>query len=189
MQRDDITLHYIPDFLDQTQANQLYETLLQDIHWQSGSIYLFGKERQIPRLQAFYADTGIAYRYSGKTLHGQELPEVLDKLRIAVEQQTSQPLNAVLCNLYRNGDDHMGWHSDDEKSLGKNPLIASLSFGAGRDFLLRNKINGEKLQLRLQHGSLLIMAGECQHNWQHALPKRCHVNTPRINLTFRYILT
>lgn len=187
MRRDDIALNYTHDFFNKTEADLLYDKLNHEIDWQQGSIFIFGNEHVIPRLQAWYSATGIDYRYSGKTLQHQELLPTINHLRTLLEKTLQSPFNGVLCNFYRNGDDHMGWHSDDEDSLGANPLIASLSFGAERDFVLRSKITGEKIEIQLGHGSLLVMSGSCQHHWQHALPKRKRVTEPRINLTFRLI--
>lgn len=187
MQRPDIALYYTSDFFSPSQADQLYNDLYSEIAWQQGHIFIYGKEHPIPRLQAWYSNAAIDYRYSGKTLQHQPFTATLNTLREKLERHLHCQFNGVLCNLYRNGDDHMGWHSDDEASLGANPLIASLSFGAERDFVLREKNSGEKIKIPLAHGSLLVMSGPCQHHWQHALPKRGKIKQARINLTFRLI--
>lgn len=137
----------------------------------------------------WYADTDVHYQYSGRDCRALAWPGSLLALRRLLEQKLQQSFNGVLGNYYRDGNDAMGWHSDDERSLGQQPLIASISLGAGRDFLLRRKDDHtHKLTLHLQHGSLLLMAGGTQQYWQHALPRRKNVADARINLTFRHIL-
>lgn len=185
MQRDDIALRYIADFLAPEQAADLFTRLSQEIHWRHDQVHIFGKTHPLPRLQAWYSDPDVNYVYSGLYLPSQPYPPSLLYIKKQLEGFLQTDFNGVLCNLYRNGEDHMGWHSDDEKSLGPQPLIASLSLGAERDFVLRNRQQTEKITLNLQSGSLLIMSGNCQHAWQHALPKRKKIHSPRINLTFR----
>ena len=180
--------HYIPQFLTHTEAEQLYNQLLVSIDWRQDQISVYGKQYPIPRLQAFIADEGITYTYSGLTLYGSGFPDYIETLKNRISSITNTKFNALLANLYRHGKDHMGWHSDDERELGAAPVIASLSLGAERTFQLRHRRSPkQRIDIELASGSLLIMGPELQHQWQHALPKRLRVSQPRINLTFRYI--
>ena len=148
---------------------------------------MYGKRVAIPRLEAWYGDDGMHYSYSGLSLAPKPWLAVLQELRQEVERHCQAPFNAVLANLYRDQNDTVGWHSDDETELGRNPVIASLSFGAERNFQLKHKASGEKLSIPLKSGSLLVMAGETQHYWQHCLPRSRKKILSRINLTFRQI--
>ncbi len=186
------TLWLDDTFLSQPEANDYFEVLLNEIDWQQGSIKLFGKTRVIPRLQAFMADPGLRYSYSGKTLSTNTWHPKVQQLANRIEQYTGTRFNAVLLNLYRDGNDSMGWHRDDEPELGDDPHIASLSLGTARTFMLRRKKRnkGERsLQLDLNHGALLYMGSGVQQHWQHSLPKASHCPRARINLTFRQIIT
>ncbi len=181
-----------PRFLTAAEAGNLFDLLIREVNWQQGTITLFGKKRVIPRLQAFMADPGVKYRYSGKTLLTEAWHPAVQDLVSRIEQHTGTRFNAVLLNLYRHGSDSMGWHSDDEPELGADPVIASLSLGAERTFMLRRKKRnkGERsVKLNLVHGSLLWMGPGMQRHWQHSLPKNPRSQTPRINLTFRQIIT
>ncbi len=150
---------------------------------------MFGRSVAIPRLQAFMGDDQISYRYSGLNLITKPWHPAVLELRNLLKAETGIEFNVVLLNLYRNGQDSMGWHSDDEPELGDNPVIASISLGAKRRFLLRStdKSNPEKSELALNSGSLLWMGTGVQQNWQHSLPKTKVCHQPRINLTFRRI--
>jgi len=172
-------------FLMPMDAEQLYDQLFHQIDWQQLSIKMFGKEVLQPRLQAWFGDR--SYQYSGLKLSPAPIPDFLLPIQKRCEQICHSRFNSVLINLYRNGEDSMGWHQDNETELGRNPVIASLSLGAERKFVLKHNQTGEKLAYQLSSGSLLVMAGETQHFWKHALPKTKRVNTPRINLTFRWI--
>ena len=179
---------YIPGFLAQSEAEQLFNQLKSSIDWRQDKISVYGKQYPIPRLQAFIADEGITYTYSGLTLYGSGFPDYIETLKNRISSITNTKFNALLANLYRDGKDHMGWHSDDERELGAAPVIASLSLGAERTFQLRHRRTPkQRIDIELASGSLLIMGPELQHQWQHALPKRLRVSQPRINLTFRYI--
>ena len=167
----------------------LYRHLLKSLPWQSGQIRLFGKSHTIPRLQCWMASATEEYCYSGQNLPIAPWDDELEWLRGALNQALYTQFNSVLCNLYRSGEDKMGWHSDDEPELGPTPIIASISLGAERDFAVRKK--GESKQygtLPLPHGSLLIMNRGMQKRWQHALPARKTIDSARINLTFREIV-
>ena len=179
---------YIPEFLTQSEAELLFNQLKSSIDWRQDKISVYGKQHPIPRLQAFIADEGISYSYSGLTLYGSGFPDYIGTLKNRISAITNTSFNALLANLYRDGKDHMGWHSDDERELGPTPVIASISLGAERTFQLRHRrAPKQRIDIELASGSLLIMGPELQHLWQHALPKRLRVNQPRINLTFRYI--
>jgi len=184
----DAELQYFPDFLTSEKADFLYEKFLEEIPWQQQNIKLFGKEIPQPRLTAFYAEKGVSYTYSGLQLK----PETFSAEILELKQQTQElsgfDFNTCLANLYRDGNDSMGWHADDEKVLGKNPVIASISLGGVRSFQLKHKNDKNlKEKIDLQHGSLLIMKGSMQHFWKHQLPKTKKEVAPRINLTFRKI--
>ena len=159
------------------------------INWTRDHIHIYGKRIPLPRLTAWYGDPGKSYSYSGITSAPNKWNKGLLYIKAKIEQATALTFNSVLLNWYRNGDDHMGWHADDETELGDNPVIASVNFGATRDFVLRRIDDPtQKIVIPLQHGSLLVMRGELQHYWQHSLPKRKAVNSSRFNLTFRTVL-
>jgi len=187
LQLPDATLHYCSGFLDAGKADRVMQALQQQVNWRQDRVRLFGREHLIPRLQAFHSDPGIHYTYSGLRLAGTSWLPVLLPIKARLEAVCDQPFNALLLNLYRDGQDAMGWHADNEPELGRNPVIASLSLGATRRFRLRHNDSRDTHSLELEHGSLLLMSGPTQHHWQHCLPrsKRCHA--PRINLTFRLI--
>lgn len=160
----------------------------QNIQWKQQQIKMFGKLIYEPRFVAWYGDQNANYHYSGINLTPNAWTKELMALKVKIEKQCKHNFNSVLLNWYRDGEDYMGWHSDDEKELGKKPVIASVSLGAVRKFQLRKKQNKkEKVELLLENGSLLMMKGNLQHNWQHCLPKQKLVKDPRINLTFREI--
>jgi alkylated DNA repair dioxygenase AlkB len=166
----------------------LLEQLQQSLPWEQPSLRLFGRWHPIPRLQCWCADPGADYRYSGRPLPRAGWTEELMRLRSLATAITGKPFNSVLANLYRSGDDSMGWHADDEPELGPAPWIASWSLGASRDFAVRRK--GESRIYRsisLNDGQLLLMSPGVQQHWQHALPRRARVRAPRLNLTFRYV--
>ncbi len=172
--------------LDQSQV--FFEKLQREIPWSQKSIIIFGKKVAEPRLTAWFGESNAFYSYSGLNLSPLPWTPLLKKIQSDVQEKTGVTFNSVLLNLYRDGADSNGWHSDDEKELGDTPYIASLSFGETRDFLLRHKKeSSRKLKIPLSSGSLLIMKGLTQKCWQHSLPKRAGKMGPRINLTFRQI--
>lgn len=184
----DAQLFYIPSFIQEIPATTTFTQLQNSLNWQQSAIHLFGRSVLEPRLTSWYADSGVRYAYSGRQLVANSWPSCLLNIRASLSALTGYQFNAVLANLYRNGSDYMGWHSDDETSLGAEPIIASISLGAEREFVLRRKDDHlVKYKLPLAHGSLLMMQGATQSYWQHALPKRKKVNSARINLTFRYV--
>ncbi|SES67774.1 alpha-ketoglutarate-dependent dioxygenase AlkB family protein [Thalassotalea agarivorans] len=185
---EDATVDYYPQFLSQRFAFEAYNTLYQELAWQQDNITVYGKSVAIPRLQAWYGDEGTQYQYSGLTMWPRPWHPMLLSIKQTIERETSASFNAVLANLYRNQKDTVGWHSDDEKELGTNPVIASLSLGAERVFHLKHKRTKQLTKLALAPGSLLVMSGETQHNYVHALPRTAKAMSERINLTFRKIL-
>lgn len=175
------------DFFDQHSSECLFQELLENIDWQQDTIRLFGKSFLVPRLSAWYGDPGTRYTYSGLTLEPLPWLVPLTTIRTQLDDVLGINFNSVLLNLYRDGNDGMGWHSDDEPELGPNPVIASLSLGAVRNFKLRHKTKTDKLSLDLKSGSLLLMQGTTQTYWQHSVAKTKKPVEPRINLTFRVI--
>jgi len=182
------SLLYIEDFLSTEQADKLFDNLMDYDHWRQDHIKMFGKEILQPRLTALFSDNHNAYTYSGLTMHPEIFPSYLASVKERCEEICEQSFNACLANLYRDGQDSMGWHADDEKELGTNPVIASVSIGEPRMFHLKHrKDKNLTYKKRLQHGSLLVMRGETQKFWKHQLPKTKKQIGPRINLTFRKI--
>lgn len=184
----DSHITYIEEFYSSIQSNSYFNQLQSCIDWQQQKIFLFGKSILEPRLTAFYSSEDKSYTYSGKKRQGKMMPSVVIEMCESIEKYCHHKFNSVLLNYYRSGNDSMGWHSDDEKELGRNPVIASLSFGGSRVFLMKHKQDQTKrLRLILKDGSLLIMKGETQHQWKHQIPKSKTYINPRINLTFRLI--
>ncbi|MDY0342247.1 MAG: alpha-ketoglutarate-dependent dioxygenase AlkB [Lentimicrobium sp.] len=181
-------LDYYPSFLSVEDAQRLMQQLIQEINWGSEKFVIFGKTYESPRLIAWYGEAGAHYSYSGIQHSPEPFTEILLQVKQRIEQLTGHAFNSVLLNWYRSGADSMGWHADDEKALGVNPVIASLSLGQTRNLRFRRKDNHRSsFHVSLQTGSLLLMSGELQHHWQHALPKSKKPMESRINLTFRLI--
>ena len=197
----DAKIVFIEHFFTPSVSDRFLEDLTLNLDWKQGEIRLFGKPVLEPRLSAWYGDEGKTYIYSGKKQEPLPWHKSLFLIKTDIEKylqkaptndflilENNVTFNSVLCNLYRNGNDSMGWHQDNERALGINPLIASLNFGESRRFLFRRKEDKTiKHELLLTHGSLLIMAGAMQHHWQHAVPKEPRRPKQRINLTFRHI--
>jgi alkylated DNA repair dioxygenase AlkB len=180
--------HYFGPILTEEQNSYYWEELLHKMEWANEKVVMFGKEITTKRKVAFYADESIEYTYSNKTKKGLPWTTSLLSIRELVSKHTHQSYNACLLNLYHDGEEGMGWHSDDEREIVPNSSIASLSIGAERKFSFKHKATKETQSLLLQNGSLLEMAGSLQQNWWHALPKSKKVNGPRINLTFRQMI-
>ncbi len=189
-------LYFIPNYLSTHSSQTLFNTILQNIHFQQLPIKLFGREYLQPRRIAFQSIDSIPYTYSRQKMVGTPIiPEVKILLK-KIEFDFGEKFNSILYNLYEHGEHSMGWHSDDEKELGKNPTIFSINLGGERTMLFRPKAKYIKTMARdhtlkkvlLTPGSLLIMKGEMQHFWQHSIPKTKQITLPRINLTFRKIL-
>lgn len=160
-------------------------SMLDEMPWQHEETVMFGKRIITARKVAWFADAGISYAYSGTVKRANTWTELLLGLKIAAERCTGATYNSCLINLYHNGSEGMGWHSDDEKSIAAESSIASLSFGAERKFSFKHKVTKETLSIILENGSLLDMRGDIQRHWQHQLPKTKRVVEPRVNLTFR----
>lgn len=184
----DGTVLYYGAVLPDTDADDAYRVLLHDIPWQNDTAVMFGKPIVTARKVAWYGDAHFSYTYSRTTRHALPWTDELIRLKKMAEKLTTTSYNSCLLNLYHTGDEGMGWHSDDEKSLGKNSTIASLTFGAERRFCFRHKVTKETIELTLAHGSLLVMKDATQSHWLHRLPPSKKIRTPRINLTFRTML-
>ncbi len=179
---------YYPECFHPTEANAYFKTLLKTIAWRQDSITLFGKTHAQPRLTALYANNNKAYSYSNITMQPTVFTKTLLQIKQHIETICHTHFTTCLANLYRNGQDSNGWHADNEKELGKQPIIASVSFGASRSFHLKHKTKKEhRLKINLEHGSLLLMKGATQENWLHQIPKTKKEVGERINLTFRII--
>ena len=168
-------------------ANEFYNELFHQIEWENDQAFIFGKHIITKRKVAWYADQNYDYTYSNVTKRALKWTPSLLKIKAKVEQTTGLTFNSCLLNLYHNGSECMAWHSDDEKALGVNTNIASVSFGAERKFCFKHKNTKEKIDVFLSHGSLLVMQGTTQTHWLHRLPPTKKVQSPRINLTFRTI--
>ncbi|MDR7194345.1 alpha-ketoglutarate-dependent dioxygenase AlkB family protein [Luteimonas terrae] len=182
-----------PHWLPVAEADALFEALHIDIPWARHRLRIFGREIEAPRLSCWIGDPDATYRYSGTRFVPQPWPAALAPVRDAVSEAAGIAFNSVLANLYRDGQDAMGWHSDDERELGPRPVIASLSLGATRRFVLKARAPDAdgvvaRHVLALPHGSLLVMRGDTQALYRHALPRTARPVGPRINLTFRKIL-
>lgn len=182
--RDGI-VNYFGPILSVAETIRYYETLLHQIPWKNDEAVIFGKHIVTARKVAWYGDVNFSYTYSGTTKQALAWTPELAGLKVIVETLTGTVFNSCLLNLYHNGDEGMAWHSDDEKSLGKDSTIASVSFGAEREFRLKHKRSEEKASILLESGSLLVMKGSTQSHWLHCIPKSKKIKTPRINLTFR----
>ena len=181
---------YYKKFYDIGSSKIILNNLHSNIKWTNDKVKMYGKSLILKRRVAWYADSGKSYTYSGLKKDPLPFTSELKTIKAKVEKKTNVVFNSVLLNDYENGHISMGWHSDDEKELGKNPTIASLSFGASRDMFFRNKNNPnlKVIKILIENGSLLVMKGKTQHFWQHSIPKRLKVKQRRINLTFRTIL-
>jgi len=168
--------------------NDFLRIKFKNIEWKQDRIKLYGRDIRLPRLTSWYGDSGKVYIYSGIKSEANEWNKGLLFLKEKIEQVTEIEFNSVLLNWYRDGEDSLSWHSDNERELGINPIIASANFGETRDFVMRRKDDpSKKLILPLKHGTLLLMRGELQSFWEHCVPKRKNVKGSRFNLTFRRI--
>ncbi len=184
----DSAISYYPFFIYKDEATQYFNRLRKTVPWQQDEIKVFGKVYPQPRLTALYGDSNKPYSYSNIVMQPHEFTPDILKLKQKVETICAVKFTSCLLNLYRNGTDSNGWHADNEKELGINPLIASVTLGQERYFHLKHRNNKNlKHKLLLQHGSLLLMAGPTQHYWLHQVPKTAKPVQERINLTFRVI--
>lgn len=184
----DSDMVYYPNFMEARAADHYFKVLKETTPWQQDNITVFGKTHLQPRLTALFGDHNRPYSYSNITMYPHTLTSELLELKNRLYTETGIHFNSCLLNLYRNGKDSNGWHADDEKSLGKNPAIASISLGQERYFHLKHKWKKDlKHKLLLAHGSVLLMKGETQHCWYHQIPKTAKPIKERINITFRVI--
>lgn len=181
----DGVVNYLPGFLSQEQSEDFFEKLLSLIQWRQDEVVIYGKHIKTRREMAWYAIGDLPYKYSNISRTALPFTEELFVLKKLVEAASHETYNACLLNLYHNGEEGMGWHSDDERSIESNSCIASVSLGPDRKFSFRHKKSRQIVDAVLQNGSLLLMKGITQNCWQHALPKMKKVKQPRINLTFR----
>lgn len=182
-------LLYINNFYNKETANHYFKILRDTIHWQQDDIKIFGKTYQQPRLTALYANNSTPYSYSGITMHPKLFTPELRQIKSDIENEIQHKFTSVLLNLYRNGNDSNGWHADNEKELGKKPIIASVSFGETRPFHFKHRhLKEERHKLNLHHGSLLVMKGDMQQFWLHQIAKTKKSIGERINLTYRTII-
>jgi len=179
---------YLGKIFSPEESPTLFDDLLATTPWQQDEVVIFGQRRILSRKVAWMGDAGFTYSYSGTSKTAAPWSPALLGIRERVEQLCAHRFNSCLMNLYHNGSEGMGWHSDDEKTLGENPLIASVSFGAERVFKLKHRESKEIVSVLLENGSLLVMKGATQHHWVHAMPKTKKITTPRINLTFRLLV-
>ena len=180
--------NYYGKIISKDQSDFYYDTFLHTIEWKNDEAVIFGKHFITPRKVAWYADKEFAYTYSGTTKQALLWTPELLELKKLIEEKTAATYNSCLMNLYHNGGEGMAYHSDDEKALGRETTIASVTLGAERNFLFKHKRTKETVPIILEHGSLLVMKGETQINWMHRLPPTTKVKRPRINLTFRTML-
>ena len=185
---NDLKIRIEEGFFTTAESNTLLENFISKLPWESMIIKMFGRDTKIPRLQCWIGDEGCEYRYSGKQLNRQIWNQDLTMIRKKIFKELKIDFNSVLANYYRDGKDSMGWHSDDEKELGPNPTIVSISLGSERDLVFRNKINKETLSIPQINGCLILIDGKTQKNWQHSIKKTQKIIGPRINLTFRNII-
>ena len=183
----DGTVNYYGQILSKEQADFYLKKLLETIEWRNDEAIIFGKKIITKRKVAWYGDKAFEYTYSNTSKYASPWIKELVELKQIAEHETGETFNSCLLNLYHNGEESMAWHSDGEKDLKRNGAIASLSFGAERKFAFKHKQSKEKIELFLQHGSLLVMKDTTQKHWLHRLPPTKKVTTPRVNLTFRTI--
>ena len=184
----DAEIEYYPNFFDKAMADDFFQKLRTEIPWQQDDITVFGKTHLQPRLTSLFGNEGKPYSYSNIVMKPNPWNPLLMFIKEEIDKACSENFTTVLLNLYRDGKDSNGWHSDNEKELGRNPVIASVSFGAERSFHLQhNTIKEQRLKITLEHGSLLLMKGTTQHFWKHQIPKTAKPIGSRINLTFRII--
>jgi alkylated DNA repair dioxygenase AlkB len=187
----DADVAYYESFFPVENSDRLLDSLINKIQWKQNTIRFYGKESPVPRLEAWYGDPGMSYSYSGIRMDPLPWTEDLLEIKKIIEPVSMTTFNSVLINFYRDGKDRVAWHSDDEKELGKKPIIGSVSFGAERKFKLRHKKyreNGLRSEIMLKHGSFLLMSGSTQNHWAHEIPKTAKPLGPRVNLTYRKII-
>lgn len=180
-------VNYYGKIITSLESNSYFDNLLNTIEWENDQSIIFGKLIVTKRKVAWYGDTDFEYSYSNTLKRALPWTKDLIDLKAIVEEKTNEKFNSCLLNLYHDGNEGMGWHSDAEKELKKNGAIGSLSFGAERKFIFKHKQTNERISVILENGSLLVMKDITQLNWQHRLPPAKRISRPRINLTFRTI--
>ena len=188
--KENLDIKIFNHLFSEDESNYFLRSLLNEVAWKQETITMWGKKRILRRRVAWYGDSGKNYSYSGNLLSPITWNENLKRIKKKIEIVSSITFNSVLLNDYEDGNVGMGWHSDDEKELGKDPIIGSVSFGVDRDFYLKPKIksNNDRVKIMSSNGSLILMNGSTQHHWLHSLPIRKNINERRINLTFRTII-
>jgi alkylated DNA repair dioxygenase AlkB len=188
--KENLDIKIFNHLFSEYESNYFFRSLLNEVAWKQETITMWGKKRILRRRVAWYGDSGKNYSYSGNLLSPITWNENLKRIKKKIEIVSSIAFNSVLLNDYEDGNVGMGWHSDDEKELGKDPIIGSVSFGVDRDFYLKPKIksNNDRVKIMSSNGSLILMNGSTQHHWLHSLPIRKNINERRINLTFRTII-
>ena len=176
-----------PGFLGAAAATGLLDSLVSTLPWERPELVVFGKKVREPRESLWCAPAGMGYSYSGTVRTAHPFPPALQDLVVRLERTTGSRFNSALVNLYRDGNDHLGWHADNEECNGPEPTIASVSLGAERRFDLRHNETGESASVLLPHGSLLVMSGALQRHWKHRVPAARRVGSPRVNITFRFV--
>jgi len=190
IESENLKIKYYENYFNLDESDSYISKLRNDIQWKSETATIWGKKVVMKRKIAWHGDEGKSYTYSGLTVHPNKWNDTLLSIKEKIEIVSPSKFNSVLLNDYSSGEVGMGWHSDNEKELGRNPIIGSVSFGVERDFFLRHKTNKglDKITINLKSGSLLLMFGNTQHHWDHSIPKRMKVKDQRINLTFRKII-
>ncbi len=184
----DAEVYLYPELFTQQQVDELFIDLKNEISWQQEQITLYGQVHKVPRLTAWHGEPNKSYAYSGIRVNASPWTPTLLTIKEKIEKVSAMKFNSVLLNLYRNGTDSVAWHADDERELGKNPVIGSVTLGEARPFQMKHKIiREEKRSIILQHGSYLLMKGTTQHKWLHQIPKSKKQLGERINLTFRNV--
>ncbi len=183
----DAEIEYHPSLFNSEKANELFELLKNEIPWQHDEITVYGKKHLQPRLTSLFGNDGKPYGYSNIIMQPNRWNPLLMFIKNEVEAICNENFTTVLLNYYRDGKDSNGWHADNEKELGRNPVIASVSFGAERVFQLKHNVTNKRQNINLENGSLLVMKGTTQHFWKHQIPKSSKEKGARINLTFRII--
>ena len=180
---------FFEHLFDRAESDRLYQKLHTATQWRQDKIELYGRTMDLPRLTAWYGDPGKSYTYSGISMRPHAWTRTLLRIKKRIEEEAEIEFSSVLLNLYRTGRDSVGWHSDNERELGRNPVIGSVSFGETRMFQMRHLTRKDlpRVEIPLGHGSFLLMQGTTQHYWEHQVPKTAQTVEPRINLTFRLI--
>ncbi len=190
LEMPDSEIVFYPSFFSKERSDAYYDDLYANIAWKQEQIKLYGKQLDLPRLTAWYGDRGASYKYSGIRVKPQSWIAPLLEIKKAIESLSGNVFNSVLLNLYRQERDGVSWHSDNEPELGQNPIIGSVSFGGTRRFQFKHKKNKAwRYEIKLPHGSYLLMKGATQNYWLHQVPKETKPYRPRINLTFRTIVS